>query len=312
VELYLGLETGEDWRSTTRRTHHVPECYLKNFSNSKRQVWAYSRESPPFPVNISDICVRKGLYDEDTERMLEKMESQTSLLLQRLITEQNTPVMHLGDDEQEVLSSFIGYMSSRNPYALDELKRIHNVHCDLMIGLAVSDFDHLISYLRETGLGINAKSIKKMSMPDSASELRRSVEEAVHAQWLPKLAEYGEKTANLLREKRFWVIARAQPGRFFISSDTPAVLAELTKEPGSEIMHIEGLAHFPICPNQTILVSDDDLRLDRDGITNRQTRILNCFEMHYAWRFVYSDRNEAFIDGGRRVTRHHPRNHKDL
>ncbi len=213
------------------------------------------------------------------------------------------PVLFLDDNEREVLSGFIGYLNSRNPYTLDELKKIHKVHCDLIMKLAVSDSDHLANYLRETGLEIDAESIKRICQSVAANELEQLVEQAVHTQWLPKLLEYGENTANLLKERSFWVLARVQPGRFLVTSDNPAVIADLTNEPGIETTQIEDLAHFPIAPDKTILISGNNLRIDHNGVTNRQTRILNCFEMHFAYRWVYSDRNEAFIDKQFKETR---------
>ena len=233
----------------------------------------------------------------------------------------DSPVLFLDDDEREVLSSFIGDLNSRNPYTLDELKKIQEVHCDLMMKLAVAGSDCLVSYLRDTGLGIDTERIKMICLSASSNEIGQLVEKEVHAQWLPKLLEYGEKTANLLRERSSWVLARVQPGRFLITSDSPSVIADLTEEPGSEITSTEDLLHFPVAPDKTILISDHDLRIDRSGLTNRQTRILNCFEMHFAYRWVFSDRNEAFVDKRRqavkedkawRITRHYPRNNEDL
>jgi hypothetical protein len=131
------------------RTHHVPECYLRNFSNDKGQVVAYSRDEPSFLVDVSNICVRKGLYDDELEDTLARQETLVSPLLQKLIRENRSPVQTLEETERNVLSSFIGYMNSRNPYTLDELKRIHEVHSDLLFGFAATDSDNLNSYLAQ-------------------------------------------------------------------------------------------------------------------------------------------------------------------
>jgi hypothetical protein len=142
-----------------------------------------------------------------------------------------------------------------------------------------------------------------MSKSFPESELRRLIEEAVHDQWLPKVIEYGEKTCSLLEKKKCWILARVQPGRLLITSDCPAVAADIVDEPRIEITPIGGLVHFPLSSDRTVLISDNDLRINPGGLTNRQIRFLNDYEMHYAWRWVFSERNEDFVDTRFKMTK---------
>ena len=288
---------------STKKPHHVPECYLRYFCFAKNRVFAYSRKGPPFARNISEICVRRGLHDDETERILHNIETQAGVVLKKLVRGPASPLTILDDSDRVVLSTFIGYMSSRNPYTLDELQRLHDIHYDLLMKLTSTRPDLLNDYLRDSGLKIDADTVKKFFSAVSEDELKRLVREAVHEEWLPKLIEYGDKTASLLIEQTSWIIAQPQSGRFLITSDSPAVIADLERTPGSEGVVENGIVHFPISPNKTILISGSDLGLDHRGLTNRQTRNLNDFEMHFAYRWVYSDRDEAFIDNHFKSTR---------
>jgi hypothetical protein len=262
----------------------------------KQRVFVYSRTEPPSACNISKVCVRVGLHDDATEEILQEIENRAAPVLHRLIREPLSPLMVINAKDREILSPFIGYMSSRNPYTLDELEKIHDVHCDILTALASTNPDLLEDYLRDSGLNIGRDAVLEISQSLPAEELKGLVAKAVHGEWLPKLIEYGDKTAGLLIERNSWVVARTQPGRFLITSDSPVVPADLEREPGVETIQDNGLVHFPISPEKTILISDGNPRVNPGGLTNRQARNLNSLEMHYAYRSVYSDKNEAFID----------------
>src|SRR5688572_20302938 len=99
--------------------HYVPEFYLKNFSQNRRQIFVYDKVlHKSFSAGISSIASQQSFYDnsrnESIEEEIGQIESRTALILKELVDSLvNNQFSKIANEQKKVLIQFIWLQMNR-------------------------------------------------------------------------------------------------------------------------------------------------------------------------------------------------------
>ena len=104
----------------TTKEHYVPQCYLRNFSNSSEKINVFDKLKMQTRINqaIKDVAAEDGFYEIKIKQILESLEEEQQIKAKQDIAkiindDKLDTIIDLIDSEQHVEKIFLSNMESK-------------------------------------------------------------------------------------------------------------------------------------------------------------------------------------------------------
>ena len=211
-----------------KRHHYLPKFYLEGFCNEEGGLYIFDRKIKEIrcqkPLNTA---LQKDYYtfiDKDGEKnlkieeMLSQIEGDTKPIIEKLNNKEK-----INNKEKEILSLFIGFLSTRTPSFQDMVDSSMKQLNEIIIDRTFPDKEKTIHQLEK---------IKTQKNENWDSE--KLAEFIVSKRWnleikreasLDMMIKQAPKTAELFYDMN-WIFIHAPAGSSFMTSDNPIILYE--------------------------------------------------------------------------------------
>lgn len=297
------------------RDHFVPRFYLKNFAikEAPKSVFRYRRGLERDQRNIKKVASQEDYYtvtltatgekSDQFEKMFSRLESDTALIVRRLISEHGP--IRLSKTELITLSNFIAFLHLRGPAFRIKM---HNIDAALFveyINEITADIESFRKAANRMKLEINSdddleQEFQKVSgVADAFKEkqialMRESGEEGLVISQMMKVA----KELFPLIFYRHWHIYESRMSGVFITSDNPVLMMALDLEPHTEgEIWEKGIIVLPISPSRCLALSPGNVShtVPVSVIDFGQLQHINEAMMFHAVREVYAHYSSAWL-----------------
>lgn len=282
-----------------KQQHYVPRCYLRNFSNSKEQIWAYDKSSDKvFLAGIQGVASEKCFYDADSidqaagqeqfvEKVLSKLEGQAATIFRDLFGKlEGGRFTKLSSNERYFLAFFMAIQMLRTREHRHQIEQMFN---------QVSTWVH--SHLTEEMKTASADHIP----PTNISENQLAEMQGMFLLNPDNLTKYAE-----ILESHFWIILRAVPSLHFITSDHPVCRKANVHRPFRSMSGIASTGIeivFPLSPKYCLCLYErsffrsqlEHIKASEDGVFELSDEAnmdyCNYFQIRQSSRFLFSSSN---------------------
>lgn len=284
--------------------HYVPQFYIKLFKipETKAGVFMYERNKEPTQKNAANIVFKRGFYNytekntgkktEALEKTFSEIEDKVKPIIDSLVVDQTK---QLTEKEKANLIYYIAHQRTRNMAYRETLKTNYTAALQSMLAVEVgglTEFREKIDGVTSGKISDEKVEVYRKKVLDNKYNFELRNEEALLHQALKSA-----QIAYSILMKKSVSFYKSTNNNYFITSDNPVNVH--FDSPFEGIYGDGGLMHsvvtFPICPNLTLILANDERKQDAVEIEPNLVDRLNVMQCWSSLDYLFADRSSSKI-----------------
>lgn len=297
----------------TKKCHYVPKFYLNNFSINEK-IYAYKRNGEIIEKSTYDIAIKNNFYTtedkktgkktDDIEKIFEKLENVSAPIIQRII---ETEEIVLSDEQKARMIELVSNLYTRNLYFQDKLKNMLAGVSEMQAKMLAQNKKILKLYLAKRGHQVGDKQLEilRKKIFDPKNKVKITGGEKL---FLKNAITLSLDFLPIIATKK-WNLLISKTERIFVTSDNPVILVPpINAQPGQGLGLANANIFLPISPKLGVLLTNEELELEKMMLNRKQVDSCNNHLMFYADRFLFSnlrskDINERYLKTDRETSK---------
>lgn len=279
------------------RHHYVPQFYLKNFSQNRKDILVYKRGEKAFSSGIANLAAANDFYaikdektgkkDETIEKFFSQLESAAKPIIEIII---NSRKINICEDERKSLTHFFGFLYVRNQTFRQKTKNWYAEMMKQTMAFAAHDKERFHQMLKNSG----ATDRTEKELEDT----RQFALEGNYDIGFKEDDHFIGATLSLAKDimpifwGKNWKLLSTTTSRIFVTSDNPMPISQ----PRNHIKnHFGGLGlleadiFLPLSPNLVMLFTNDATWPELFYLKRGQVDSMNKLIASFAQNFLFSN-----------------------